>query len=98
MANKKRKNQAKKIENKYSYKNFFEEYKCLHFILIGVLLLILATAFVMVIIFSNKFKDFTLIKDFGGWATLISGLLVYIGSTFLGLIVFFNSWQRQKKR
>lgn len=93
---KKKAKKAKK-ENKYSYKKFYNDYKWLHAVLICIMTLILISTFIMIVVFSNGFKDFTLLKDFGGWTSLISGLLVFIGSTFLALVVFYNTWQRQKK-
>lgn len=86
-----------KKENKFSYKKFFNDYKWLHVVLICILALIVISAFIMIVIFSKGFQDFTLLHDFGGWTSLISGLLVFIASTFLALIVFYNTWQRQRK-
>ena len=93
----KKKAKKGKKENKFSYKKFFNDYKWLHIVLICIMALIIISTFIMIVIFSNKFEDFTLLKDFGGWTSLISGLLVFVGSTFLALVVFYNTWQRQKK-
>lgn len=93
------KNKLKKTkdENKYGYKIFIKDYKWLHIVLICIMALIIISTFIMIVVFSNCFENFELLMDFGGWTSLISGLLVFIGSTFLALVVFYNTWQRQKK-
>ena len=39
-------------------------------------------------------KDNTL-SDFGAWATIISGLLAYIGSSLISVLLFYNTWSKQ---
>lgn len=85
--------EIKNTKDKFSYKLFFKEYKWVHYTLICLLLL---SILIVVLIFSKCFRDFSALGEFGGWASMISGILTYIGSSFLGLIVFFNTWQRQK--
>lgn len=35
------------------------------------------------------------LTNFGAWATIISGLLAYIGSSFISVLLFYNTWSRQ---
>ncbi|MBO5066809.1 MAG: hypothetical protein J6C62_00220 [Clostridia bacterium] len=79
--------------NHYSYKYFYKEYKLLHIILVAVLLV---TLVVVIVCFSQCFTNFQILCEFSGWASLIAGIMTYLGSSFLGLLVFYNSWQRQK--
>ncbi len=80
-------------KEKHNYKAFFKQYKWLHFALIMMLIVAL---FLVVGIFSNWFNNWEGLKEFSGWASLIAGILTYFGSSFLGIVVFFNTWQRQK--
>lgn len=76
-----------------NYKYFFKEHLLLHIVLIAALV---ATTVTLIGVFSGWFSDYSKLNDFSGWASFSAGIMTYIGASFLGLIVFYNSWQRQK--
>ena len=70
-----------------SFRKFSETFWWLYAILAMVLL-------ISVIIFCVVFKNE--LFDISAWASMIAGIATYIGSSFLGIVVFYNAWVQVK--
>ncbi|MCM1368109.1 MAG: hypothetical protein NC184_04790 [Roseburia sp.] len=79
-------------EEKYSYKKFLKNYCWLHLIIIG---LLLVAMLLTILAYSYGFTQCCKLKEPDCWVTIISFSLAYLGAAFLGIVVFYNTCQRQ---
>lgn len=79
-------------EEKYTYSMFFKQYIWVHIVLISLLAI---SVFFTLAINSNWFRQCENWRIADCWNNIISYTVSYIGTIFLGLIVFFNTCQRQ---
>lgn len=77
------------MKKELTIKEFLSKYK----ILIIVLILILA---VPVIVFLKVFEN--KLYNVGAWASLVAGIITYLGSSFLGVVVFYNTQATQRQK
>lgn len=64
-----------------------------NWILIGVLALVFVVSLtVFIIVFWDK------LYDVGAWGSLVAGIFTYLGSTFLGVVVFYNTQFQQRQK
>ena len=70
-----------------SFRKFSKVFWWLYVILVMILLL-------SVTIFCVVFRN--VLYDVSAWASMIAGIATYIGSAFLGIVVFYNSWVQVK--
>ena len=54
--------------------------------------LLVVSLAVFIIVFWEK------LYDAGAWGSLVAGLFTYIGSSFLGLVVFYNTQSEQRQK
>lgn len=78
--------------NEYTYLNFLKKYLWLH---ICIIILLIVAIFLTICIYSSFFTNCKKLSESDCWSTIISFTIGYIGSAFLGLIVFYNTCQRQ---
>lgn len=77
------------------YTTFREFFKRFWWLVLVLGLLLAVSLFVFCIIFWSK------LYDISAWASMIAGIFSYIGSSFLGIVVFYHSWiqvQIQEKK
>ena len=79
-------------EEKYTYSMFFKQYLWIHIVLICLLAL---SVFFSIAVYSNWFQKWQNLCSADCWNSIISYTISYLGATFLGMIVFFNTRQRQ---
>lgn len=71
------------MDTSISFVNFAKKY---WWLLLGLVLLLVIPVAVFCIIFWND------LNDISAWASMIAGIATYLGSAFLGVLVFYNSW------
>lgn len=54
--------------------------------MLGLTLLLLIPVTIFCLVFRNT------LNDVSAWASMIAGIATYLGSAFLGVLVFYNSW------
>lgn len=70
-----------------------KEYVKSHWLLIVSLIAILIISLtVFAIVFWDR------LNDVGAWGSVIAGIFTYLGSSFLGLVVFYNTLSQQRER
>lgn len=79
-------------EEDYTYSMFFKQYLWVHIVLVSLLAI---SMFLTVAVYSGWFRQCENLRSADCWNSVISYAVSYIGATFLGLIVFYNTRQRQ---
>ena len=67
----------------YSFKNFSKNYWLLY---VGLIVILIVAVVLFCYIFRGE------LHDISAWASMISGIITYIGSSILGIFVFYHSW------
>lgn len=71
------------MSNKINFLSFLKKYKWLFAVMLAILIL-------PIILFCFIFRDN--LFDISSWASIVSGIVTYICSALLSIIVFYNSW------
>lgn len=79
-------------EGEYTYSMFCKQYLWVHIVLVSLLVL---SVFFSIAVYSSWFRKCENLCSVDCWNSIISYTISYLGATFLGLIVFFNTRQRQ---
>ena len=58
----------------------------------GIIMGLVLPLFILLGVFTDWFQNFSTIKDFSGWASLVAGVSTYLGAAILGIAVFYNTW------
>lgn len=76
-------------KQKLCFKAFSKSFKYLYIVLISILVL---GIFIFCLIFWNC------LNDVSAWASMIAGIISYMGSSILGIFVFYHSWVQVKRQ
>ena len=76
-------------KQKLCFKAFSKNFKYLYIVLISILVL---GIFIFCLIFWNC------LNDVSAWASMIAGIISYMGSSILGIFVFYHSWVQVKRQ
>ena len=71
------------MKNSISFTDFLKKY---WWLIAGLCLLLIIPVAVFCFVFSND------LDNASAWASMIAGVATYLGSAFLGVLVFYNSW------
>lgn len=50
---------------------------------------------ILLLIFTDGFKDVSKITDFSAWGSIVAGIVTYIGAALLGIVSYYNTWLNQ---
>ena len=77
------------MKNEFSFLTFTQR----HRLLLGILLLLpIISIVVFCFVFHSKLYNESV------WASLVTGIFTYLGSTFLGVFVYYHSWMLAKQQ
>lgn len=76
-------------KQKLCFKAFSKNFKYLYIVLISILVL---GIFIFCLIFWNC------LNEVSAWASMIAGIISYMGSSILGIFVFYHSWVQVKRQ
>ena len=71
------------MDNTISFSMFAKKY---WWLIVGLSLLLIIPVAIFCIAFRHE------LRDVSAWASMIAGIATYLGSAFLGVLVFYNSW------
>ena len=71
------------MDKKVSFLTFTQKY---WWLILGLILLLILPVSIFCLVFWDC------LNDVSAWASMIAGIATYLGSAFLGVLVFYNSW------